>query len=159
MLMLAVMLGPVMALAQLNFRTLPEFPAFKLKGSDGQVFTTTAVMQKNKPTVVIYFSPTCHHCQTQVQDITSNMKTFKDARFLLVTSYGEQDTRPFLDEYAIEKFPNIRFGYDTSYAMRRFFLLESMPGIFIYDKQGKFKRDFDTNVRPQTLYAAIFDKE
>ena len=143
--------------SQLTFRTLQEFPAFKLKGTDGQVFTSTAVLQKNKPAVIVYLSPTCNHCQTQVQDITGNIKTFKDVRFLFVTSYSEQDTRPFLAEYAIEKFPNIRFGYDTSHAMKRFYEMSGYPGIFIYDKSAKFKKSYDMNVRPQTLYAAIFD--
>lgn len=145
--------------AQVSYKTLPEFPAFKLKSSGEKIFTSTEVQRKNKPTVVVYFSPTCHHCQTQALDITGNIKLFKDVQFLFVTSYPEADTKPFLDEYAIEKFPNIRFGYDTAFAMGKFYMLKSLPGIFIYNKEGVFVRDFDTNVKPEILKDALISIE
>jgi cytochrome oxidase Cu insertion factor (SCO1/SenC/PrrC family) len=144
-----VMAGAVSG--QITYRSLPEFPAFKLISAEGKLFTSTEVQKKNKPTVVVYFSPTCHHCQTQTADITANMKQFKDVQFLFVTPYPESDTRPFLSDYAIEKFTNIRFGYDTSYAMARFFELQSLPGVFIYSKEGKFAKAFDTNIKPEIL--------
>ncbi len=143
--------------AQINYRNLPEFPAFKLKDTKGTVFSTTAVLKKDKPTVLIYFSPTCHHCQTQTTDITSNIKLFKDVQFLFVTSYPPQDYQPFLNEYAIEKFSNITFGYDSSYAMVRFLELESLPGVFVYNKDHQFKVNFNTNIRTKNLYSAIFE--
>ena len=145
--------------AQPLFKRLPDFPSFRLMSSDGTSFSSTDILKKNKPSVVIYFSPTCHHCQTQTQDLTSNMKSFKEVQFLFVTAYPPADTNPFLNEYAIEKFSNIRFGYDSSFSMGSFYELKSLPGVFIYDKQGKLKNHFDTNVKPEKLYAAIFDPD
>jgi cytochrome oxidase Cu insertion factor (SCO1/SenC/PrrC family) len=145
--------------SQVSYKTLTEFPAFKLKNSGNKIFTSTEVLKKNRPTVVVYFSPTCHHCQAQALDITGNMKLFKDVQFLFVTSYPEADTKSFLDEYAIEKFSNIRFGYDTAFAMGSFFMLKSLPGLFIYNKEGKFVRDFDTNLRPEMLKEALISIE
>ena len=142
---------------QINFKTYSSLPSYKLVSSSGDTFTSSSVLQKNTPTVVIYFSPTCHHCQQQTEDITSNIKQFKDVRFLFVTSYPEADTKPFLNQYAIEKFKNITMGYDSTFAMGRFYLLESLPGIFIYDKKGELKTFFSTNVKPANLYAAIFE--
>lgn len=144
---------------QISYKNFLDFPAFKLKSSGERTFTSTEVQKKNKPTVVIYFSPTCHHCQTQALDITGNIKLFKDVQFLFVTSYPEVDTKPFLNEYAVEKFSNIKFGYDTAFAMGRFFMLKSLPGIFIYNKDGKFVKDFDTNVRPEILKEALISIE
>jgi cytochrome oxidase Cu insertion factor (SCO1/SenC/PrrC family) len=150
---------PIIGSTQPLFRKLPDFPSFPLVAGDGSLFSSTAVIKKNKPTVVIYFSPTCQHCQTQAQDLTSNMKSFRDVQFLFVTSYPPQDTKSFLNEYAIEKFTNIKFGYDSSFSMGSFYDLKSLPGIFIYDKNGKFKNNFDTNVKPEKLYTAIFGTE
>lgn len=143
--------------AQITYRNLPEFPAFKLKDSKGETFSTVSVLKKDKPVVLIYFSPTCHHCQTQTTDITSNIKLFKDAQFLFVTSYPPSDYQPFLDEYAIEKFSNISFGYDYTYSLVKFLELESLPGVFVYDKNHQFKKAFDTNIRTKNLYSAIFE--
>jgi thiol-disulfide isomerase/thioredoxin len=142
---------------QINFKTYTTLPSYKLVNTKGEIFTTSSVQQKNTPFVVVYFSPTCSHCQQQAEDITSNMTQFKDAQFLFVTSYPKSDTKPFLDQYAIEKFKNITFGYDSTFSMGRFYLLESLPGIFIYNKKGDLKTFFSTNVKPANLYAAIFD--
>lgn len=143
--------------AQISFKTLKEFPAFKLTGTNGEVFTTTEVVKKNKPTVIIYLSPTCKHCQKQMEDITGNMKTFKDVQFLVVTAYPPEDTQAFLADYAVERFPNIRFGYDPEFKMGRFFELDGVPGVFIYNKERILHRFFDTNVKPQKLYSAIYE--
>lgn len=143
--------------AQITYKNLPEFPAFKLMDSKGASFSTVSVLKKDKPTVLIYFSPTCHHCQTQTTDITSNIKLFKDVQFLFVTSYPPQDYQPFLNEYALEKFPNIMFGYDSTYALVRFLELESLPGVFIYDGKHQLKINYDTNIRTKNLYSAIFE--
>jgi cytochrome oxidase Cu insertion factor (SCO1/SenC/PrrC family) len=142
---------------QINFKTYPTLPAYKLVSSSGETFTSSSILQKKSPLVVIYFSPTCSHCQQQAEDITSNMNQFKDAQFLFVTSYPQSDTKPFLNQYAIEKFKNITFGYDSTFSMGKFYLLESLPGIFIYNKNGELKTFFSTNVKPANLYAAIFE--
>jgi thiol-disulfide isomerase/thioredoxin len=141
------------------FKLLPDFPSFPLVASDGSKFSSTAAVKKNKPTVVVYFSPTCHHCQAQASDITSNIKTFSGVQFLFVTNYPPQDTRAFLNEYAIGKFSNITFGYDSTFSMGSFFDLKSLPGIFIYDEKAKLKGHFETNVKPEKLYMAIFENE
>ncbi len=145
------------AFSQINFKTYNTFPAYKLVNSNGETFTSSSIQKANLPTVVVYFSPTCSHCQQQAEDITSNMSQFKDVQFLFVTSYPQSDTKPFLDQYAIEKFKSITFGYDSTFAMGRFYLLESLPGIFIYNKKGELKTFFNTNIKPANLYAAIFD--
>lgn len=145
--------------SQLTFKQLSEFPAFKLVSSEGKIFTSTAAIKDKKPTVVVYFSPTCHHCQTQTTDITSNMNLFKGVQFLFVTAYKPRDTESFLSEYGIEKFGNIKFGYDSAFGMGRFFDLKSIPGVFIYGKDRQLKAHFETNLKPGKLYSAIFDGE
>ena len=145
------------ACAQVTFRTLTEFPAFKLKDAQGEIFTTTKVLKKDKPTVIIYFSPTCKHCQHQTEDITGNIKVFKDVQFLMVTSYPPEDYKSFLDTYAIERFSNITFGYDPDFKLGGFLDLETLPGVFVYDKNGQLKNYHTTNLKPQKLYSAIFE--
>jgi cytochrome oxidase Cu insertion factor (SCO1/SenC/PrrC family) len=143
--------------AQVTFRTLTEFPAFKLKNARGEVFTTTQVLKKDKPTVIIYFSPTCKHCQQQTEDITGNIKVFKEVQFLMVTSYPPEDYKSFLETYAIERFDNITFGYDPDFKLGGFLDLETLPGVFVYDKNMQLKNHYTTNLKPQKLYSAIFD--
>lgn len=145
------------AYAQVTYKNLPEFPAFKLKDVNGEEFTTTKVLKKDKPTVIIYFSPTCSHCQHQTEDITGNIKIFKDVQFLMVTSYPPEDYKTFLETYAIAKFGNITFGYDPEFRLGGFLDLESLPGVFIYDGKGQLKNHYETNLKPQKLYSAIFE--
>src|SRR4051794_12946729 len=74
--------------AVLTYKTYTSFPAFPLLTLDSTRFNTSSLRGKNEQIVVIYFSPTCSHCQHQAEEITSHMKDFKDVKFLMVSSYA-----------------------------------------------------------------------
>ncbi len=112
-------------------------------------------MVKKHPTIVIYFSPTCGHCQHQAEEITSHIKQLEDVQILMVTSHPLYEIRQFIDTYAINHFANITVARDPDFNMGRFYELKSMPGIFIYNKKGKLKKAFDTNVKIEDLVAAL----
>jgi len=44
---------------------------------------------------------------------------------------------------------------DPNFSMGQFYELRSLPGIYLYDKKGKYKRHFETNVIAEDLLKAI----
>lgn len=138
-----------------TYKDYTLLPVFQLRKPDSSMFRTTSVPEKNKQLVVVYFSPTCSHCQHQTQEITSNMKQLKDVKFLFVSSYSLEEIRGYVKEYAIDRFSNITIGQDPDFKMGRFYALTSMPGIFVYDKKGRLVKNFDTNVTIKTLLSAL----
>ncbi len=123
--------------------------------TDSSTFVMSESAKKKKPTVIIVFSPTCGHCQHQAEEITSHMQALKDINFLFCTAYPMPDMREFISHYGLEKFPNITAAHDYGFMLNTFYKINSLPGIFVYDKKGKLKTRFETNVTAQNLVDAI----
>ena len=123
--------------------------------ADSSFFVMKEVTKKKKPTVVIIFSPTCSHCQHQAEEITSHMKELKDVTFIFSTLYPIQDMAQYISSYGLDKFPNIFVGHDKGYMLGSFYKINSLPGIFVYNKKGKFIKEFETNVKAETLVEAL----
>jgi len=141
--------------AALTYKSYTSFPAFPLFTLDSSKISSVSVLTKHEPVVVICFSPTCSHCQHQAEEITSHMKDFKDVKFLMVSSYPMQEVREFAETYALNRFPNILVASDPNFSMGHFYELRSLPGIYLYDKKGKLKKHFETNVLAEDLLKAI----
>lgn len=139
----------------LNYKTLPAFPAFPLLKTDSSKFNSVSIYQKGEPALVIYFSPTCSHCQHQAEEITARMKDFKNYPILMVSSYSMEEIKQFADSYGLGHFKNITVAQDPGFNMGTFFELKSLPGIFVYDKKGKLKTHFETNVVADDLIKAL----
>ena len=128
--------------------TIPHIPLLQL---DSVQFIAKSVVRKKHQTVVIFFSPTCSHCQHQAEDITGNMKDFKDVDFLFVSAYSIPEIKTYVDTYGLYRFPNITVGQDPAFKLGEFYSMKSLPGIFVYDKQGKLTASFETNIKPEKL--------
>ncbi|MES2649864.1 MAG: redoxin domain-containing protein [Bacteroidota bacterium] len=141
--------------ASITYKTYTSFPAFPLMALDSSRFNSISVLAKNQPLVVIYFSPTCSHCQHQAEEITSHMNEFKNVKFLMVSSYPITEIKEFATTYAIQRFQNITLAHDPNFSMGQFYELRSLPGIYVYDKKGLFKKNFETNVMADVLWNAL----
>lgn len=137
------------------FKQYPTIPAFKLMRLDSTFFEIKDVVQKKRPTVIMIFSPTCSHCQHQTEELTSNIAQLQDVTFVLASPYPIAEIKKFVDDYAINKFPNFHVAYDKGYMLGSFYKLRSLPGIFIYDKKGNLIANFDTNIKIDTLLNAL----
>lgn len=142
-----------------NYKKYPTVPAMKLMQADSTFFIVKDLVKKNKATVIIIFSPTCGHCQHQAEEITSHIADLKNITFVFSTTYNIKDMQQYISDYGLDKFPNIHVGYDKGYNMGGFYHIQSLPGIFVYDKKGKFVATFETNVKAQTFLDAINNKK
>jgi thioredoxin-related protein len=140
------------------YKLSPTVPPLKLMRADSSFFVVKDMVKKKMATVVIIFSPTCIHCQHQAEEITSHIGDFKDVNFIFSTTYDVKDMKQYISDYGLDKFPNITVGYDKGYIMGSFYKIQSLPGIFLYDKKGHFVTNFETNVKAQTLLDALAKK-
>jgi thiol-disulfide isomerase/thioredoxin len=144
--------------AQSNSPAPVSFPVVNLVGSDGKAFNSAELLSKEKPTIVVYFSPTCGACEEQTKTITSNMADLEEVQFLFVTSYAPADTEPFLEDHRIGSFGNIRFGYDTKSAMGQHYRLEKVPAVYLYNAEGKLQQEWNGFASAEVLKAAVDGK-
>jgi len=137
------------------YKQFPTIPAFKLMRADSSFFMLKDVVKKKKPTIIIIFSPTCSHCQHQAEEITSHMKDLANVTFIFSTLYPVPEMQQYINDYGLDKFPNITVGHDKGYNLGTFYKIGGLPGIFVYDKKGKFITSFETNVMADKLIAAV----
>ncbi len=136
-------------------KQFPTVPAFKLMKADSSFFVMNEVVKKKKATIVIVFSPTCGHCRHQAEEITGNMKALKDINFIFGTAYPVSDMAAFISNHGLDKFSNITVGHDKALMLSDFYKMRSLPGIFVYDKKGILKAEFETNVTTKMLLDAL----
>jgi thiol-disulfide isomerase/thioredoxin len=139
--------------ATITYKNYKEVPAFNLLDLNGNKFSSGSVQQKGKSLVVVYFSPLCGHCLEFTENLTSNLKKFKQVQFLFVSAYPLDDIKTFAITRGLHKMPQFRVGQDPDFNMGRFYELKEIPAIFVYSKNGKFKKSFDSKVKIENLIA------
>ncbi len=114
-----------------------QLPSFKMLMSNGTFFSSTD-LPKNKPVVLIYFSPDCEHCQLLMNDLFKKMDAFKNVQLILITFRPVGDLSAFEKLYQTHKYENIKAGTEgTTFYLRKFYKLQNTPFTALYNKQGK----------------------
>ncbi|MEO6453770.1 MAG: redoxin domain-containing protein [Ginsengibacter sp.] len=132
----------------------PDIPAFTIyKAPDSAKFTRENL--KKKPAVFIIFDPECDHCQRETDSIISNISKFKKAQIIMVTWLAHRGMVKFYHDYKIAKYPLITMGSDPKMFFPLYFKVGSLPAIFVYDKNGKFKKSFDGTVSIHKIASAF----
>ena len=101
------------------------------------------------------FSPDCSHCQAATTDLLKNMDKFKKAQILLSTSSPFSLIKPFYDVFHLDRYPNIVVGYDPSYMLGTFYNIHNFPSTFVYDKKGRFVKEFEGTISFEDIAKAL----
>lgn len=133
----------------------PYIPAFNIrKVPDSSIFTQN-MLQKNKPTIVMFFDPDCDHCQHTTKDITSKIDKFKDVQILMVTIYDMSRINKFIKDYHLEKYPNFTLTRDVTFDLAKYYQVHSIPDVYVYDKTGKLMNHYTKDI-PVDEIASLF---
>ncbi|MBV9961840.1 MAG: redoxin domain-containing protein [Parafilimonas sp.] len=115
------------------------FPVFNLRLADSSLFKSSSI-KKGEPVVVIYFSPTCEHCQVFISDILKNMQSFKNEKFILVTYLGVDEVKKFENDYHLKNYKNIIAGTEGfNFTVKNFYDVGPFPFTAAYDKNLNLK--------------------
>ncbi|KAA9035899.1 redoxin domain-containing protein [Ginsengibacter hankyongi] len=144
--------------------TVPEYiskgtiPAFiTYKAPDSTVFTNKDV-HKGRPTLLMIFSPDCGHCQHVATEITSNIAHFKKAQIYMITWLPYSDMMSFYKNYKIADYPQITIAWDSKYFFLPYFHVQSYPKLIVYDKKGKYVKEFQGNIQIEDVWKALGKK-
>lgn len=133
----------------------PTIPAFTLFTAPDSTAFTREDLKKNMNTIFIVFSPDCSHCQNEAKMITENIKQFKNTEFVMLTYLPYDEMMAFYKVFRIYNYPQITMGRDTKFFFPIYFGVKNLPGIYIYDKKGHFKKSFEGDVKPETILAEL----
>lgn len=120
-------------------------PSFSIQLPDSSWFSKVN-LQPRKPTLILYFSPDCGHCQLETEEVLSKMKDLSNLQIVMVTSRPFTDMANFADHYKISRFPSIKIGTDPSRTVTQFYNVKFTPFSALYDKKGQLVKIYENGI-------------
>ena len=132
------------------YKKTTKIPEFAILKSDSTWFTNKE-LPANKPTVIIYFSPDCGHCQMTAQEFVKEMDKLKNTEMVWVSFHTPQQIGEFAETYKLKQFSNVVLGRDPNYKIPVFYKIQFTPFIAVYDKKGDFLNAYPQGTSPETI--------
>lgn len=136
----------------LRFPTIPEFTVYK--APDSTKFSRDD-LNKKKSTLFFIFSPDCGHCQHETEMMLQDIHKFKNTQIIMITYLPYDEMIKFYNVYHIANYPQITMARDTKFFFPIFFKVQNLPSLFVYDKKGNFKKNFEGDVKMDSLTAEL----
>ncbi len=127
------------------------FPQAKFLLSDSVTFFTKAELKKNKPAMMMVFAPDCDHCQHETEEITKNIKKFKDIQIVMSSMASITEIKMFIEKYQLSKYENIIVGKDVSYFLPAYYQFHNLPFLAFYDKKQKLINTFSGSMKIEDI--------
>ena len=137
------------------FMKLPEVPSYKILLMDSATYAYKYQLKKNKPVVVVYFSPDCDHCQQETRRITDSMQLLKNIQFVFVSYAPFPQLKKFYEEYGLNRFKNVIYGRDEQFFFPRFYDVKFTPFVAVYGPDWKLIRVFEGGSTVAKLLAVL----
>ena len=150
----------VIAFAQSASAQDPKPKFMYLKSDTGKIFLlpdstmfSTAKLDKNKTTIMIYFGPDCGHCIAFTKRMVDSIELLKHTQIVMVSSFEMTKIRKFYEDQNLSQCANIRVGKDRNFEFIGNYNVRTFPSAFIFDKTGKFVKSFNGDIEIKELAA------
>ncbi len=111
-------------------------PSFNIHETNGKIINSTSLI-KNKPIVLIYFSPDCDHCTTLLNSMFGQIDQFKKATILLISFRPINEIAEFEKKYKTADYKNIIVGMEQPiFFLKNLYQLESTPFTALFNNNG-----------------------
>ena len=142
----------VAAFAQTNSKT--TIAPFKITLVDGKTYTYKQ-LAKDKPTVLVYFSPTCDHCKVFTEAMLKRKKELAGKQIVMVSYLPVSEVKKFNDELHLSSSSNIKVGTEGyTFIVQKYYNIQRFPFVVEYDKSGKLSKVIPYNSQKPDEMAA-----
>jgi len=119
-----------------------KIPAFHMVLPNGGTYSVDS-LPKNKPLLLIYFAPDCGHCQALMKEIFKRISDFNKAELVLLTFKPLPELQPFVQQYNINQYPNIKVGTEVPiFYIRFYYNVTTTPFTALFDRKGKLVQSY-----------------
>jgi thioredoxin-related protein len=125
------------------YKRFPHLPAFKLLLGDSATFYTKDALPKNKPVLVMLFSPECSHCQHTAEEIVQHKEALKNIQIIMATLHPISQMNAFVETYGLKDLSNVIVGKDVYFILPPFYSIQNLPYMAFYKKNGALIRTVD----------------
>ncbi|MFT4023614.1 MAG: redoxin domain-containing protein [Flavihumibacter sp.] len=136
------------------FKRFPTIPPFELMGIDNQKINRES-LAKRKGTLIMYFSPDCHHCLQQTDWLKDNLPAFAKYNLVLATYQPMEELKAFYDKYQMASWKNLYIGRDEKFFLPPYFKIANLPFLALYDKNGNLLTSFEGTTEIAKVLAAF----
>ncbi|MDQ2752146.1 MAG: thioredoxin fold domain-containing protein [Bacteroidota bacterium] len=145
---LAVMLW-CSVFAQQNGKT--GIAPFSIRMLNGKTYTYKE-LKKNTPTVLIYFSPTCEHCQAFTKELLKYDKELKDKQIVMVTYQPVKEMKPFDSMFHISSKHYIKMGTEGyTFLVQKYYGVQRFPFVVMFNKEMKWVKTIPFVTEPEEV--------
>jgi thiol-disulfide isomerase/thioredoxin len=133
----------------------PTVPPFKLLAVDSVTLYSKANLPKNKPVLVMLFSPACEHCQLETEQLVRNADDYRKIQIIMASTAPLSEIKEFYNQYKLSTIPGILVGRDVDAILPGFYMLSHFPYHALYDKKGKLLTTFEGSVTMDKILQAF----
>ena len=135
-----------------KFQTIPSFNIHRIPDSSNY---SNKNIQKNKPFIVMFFSPECEHCQKELKELMVNKRQFKNIPILMLSPANYGEIKKFYKDFSVSKMPNITIAHDDNMTLSKLYQLRTFPTMFVYNRMGRLVKTFISNVSIPDILQAV----
>lgn len=121
-----------------------KVPPFHIQLANGDSLVSKQ-LKKNLPVMVVYFDPTCEHCQAFTRDLLEKINSFNNVQIVYITYTPISEIQKFERDFNLKKYSNFKLGTEgDSFIVQKFYFVSKFPFIALYNKKGmliSFYRD------------------
>ncbi len=132
------------------YQKTPNIPSFTIQMPDSSWLSKDNLLPQ-KPTLILYFSPDCGHCQLETEELLTKMKELNTIQIIMITSRPFEDMVNFAEHYKLKRFPSIKIGTDPARLVTRFYDVKFTPFSAFYDKKGKLVKVYEKGIDMKEL--------
>ncbi len=140
----------------LPYQKYPKLPAFNLLLQDSATIFNTYNIPEGKPTLLVFFSPDCEHCELTIKALLGRLDSLKDVQLYLFTPMDLSMLKPFSAKLNLKAYKNIRVvGKDYQYFFPMFYGAKYVPYLVVYDRRKKFVKMWEGGAKMEELMKVL----
>ena len=145
----------LMALLQAPVGDSTHIPDFSITLVDGRQITK-AQLKRHAPLMIVYYSPTCEHCQHFGQDLAAHLARFKGVQIVMVTFRPVSEVADFIHTCHLEHSSALIGSEGLTFTVAKYYGVQRFPFIVVYDRQGALRKIFRDPPGMDALHEALF---
>ncbi|SDC01456.1 TlpA family protein disulfide reductase [Niabella drilacis] len=154
---LLLLLITIMSFGTARSQSLPPYkqyktiPSVRLLSADSTGWELKAKLQKNKPVMMIIFSPECDHCKHETEELIKNIDKFKDIQIVMATPLPLKEMAKFAAHYKLHQYPNILVGKDYAFALPTYYDIRNLPFHAFYGSNKQLISGFEGSMSVSSI--------
>ena len=137
------------------YQRYPTVPTLQLILEDSTTKYTKTNLPKNKPVLIMVFSPDCEHCKSEAAEIALRKEELKNIHIVMTTPYPIYRMKEFATASGLAGLKNVVVAKDHYYLLPPFFDMRNYPFKALYDKKGDLIKTLEGTAGVDKIIAAF----